>query len=176
VASAAAYQVITASIDRAVESRVSSEVSAYTTAIAQAVSTSVAARNESALAATQIFTALNPTSTPSPSTAEAEEAFRHYFDLLNQQRYSEAWAMLTEGFRFRSGTEGFNAYVSFWRTIQRVDILELSIESRTAASVSYVVLLRWNFPSGLVQDRAYIFTLIYAGDIGAWKIDSAIDA
>ena len=111
-----------------------------------------------------------PTTTAAPSTsapvvaaasglgADAAEATRTYYSLMDAGRIDDGWASLSPAYQARTGEE---SYRSFWSGIESVDVLEVDGEDLTSRAR-----LRYTRTDGSTSTEAVTLRFVRQGDGG----------
>lgn len=124
----------------------------------------------------------SPTDTVSPPTATVvwspaypDQFIYYYYQHINARDYTTTWALLTYDFKAAvnpASSGGYNGYVAFWNTVQRVDILQVVITNQTTYTARVKVDMVYNYTNGVVAPIQQSFFLYYASSLGTWMFDS----
>jgi hypothetical protein len=63
---------------------------------------------------------------PADRARLAESFLRTYYSTVAARHYEQAWSMLTP--EFQATTGGYSDYISFWDTIERIEILQVEVD------------------------------------------------
>ena len=129
--------------------------------------TSVLEPTTSASAAPANATSTNKTSTENTSQQSPTEFLRSYYELIDQRKYEEAWAMLSPSF---GSKRTFSGYVEWWDSVATVNLLRADTvrEAREAATVEAT--LNYEKVSGSSPNEDLIFQLKRDKNTNAWQI------
>lgn len=132
---------------------------------------------QSAIAATPVptGTALVPTDTmvPVPSNS-VEEFIRAYFQAINSRNYEYTWSLLSDAFKTNSNSPqhgGYQGYVDFWNTVDRVEIVEIRILEQGSQSAEAFVVANYHYQNGATTTGEQTFYFIYDFTRNTWLFD-----
>lgn len=115
-------------------------------------------------------TLASSTSTPTSSALSelSPEAFvTNYFETVNSKNYEVSYSMLSDGIH---KSLSFNDYTSFWDTVEKVEILSITIESQSTSEVVVYVEAHYYYKSGAITTGHTKYRLIKDGV--SWILDS----
>lgn len=126
---------------------------------------------------TRIPVTATPTRVPPmpPSIAsEPLDVTWAYIEFLNRRQYEPAFAILSNDFKKRNhccdskGKYLIQPYIDYWETVERLTVLEISLESQLQSEA--IINIVWRFDSFNSSDAIFRhqITLIYTG---RWQID-----
>ncbi len=122
----------------------------------------------------------SPSSTASPAPTSSlqtpDQFILLYFDHINQQDYSFTWKLLTERYQnaYHSPAQGgFEGYAGFWKTVERVEILNIVIRSQDSSSARVEVSARYLYTSGVITTSTVTYDLTFTASRQTWLIDAA---
>ena len=132
---------------------------------------------QSAIPATPIPTGtpVVPTNTivPTPSSS-VEQFIRTYFQEINNRHYENTWSLLSDAFRASRNSPqngGYQGYVDFWNTVDRVEILEVRILEQSDQSAKVFVVANYHYKNGVTTTGEQNFSLIYDFTRSTWLFD-----
>jgi serine/threonine protein kinase, bacterial len=115
----------------------------------------------------------NPSTTQSitktPDTADkiSPEMFvRNYFDAINSRNYEASWSMLSSQFQ---ANYTYNEYTSFWDTVDKVEILLITIKSQNASQVLIYVESHYYYKADYTTTAHTTYKLVKNGN--SWLFD-----
>jgi hypothetical protein len=134
---------------------------------------------QSAITATPISTGtpLVPTSTVvlTPSSS-VEQFIRTYFQEINSRNYENTWSLLSDAFKASTnGPEngGYQGYVDFWNTVDRVEISEIKILEQSGQSAEALVVANYHYKNGVTTTGRQNFHFIYDFTRNTWLFDGS---
>lgn len=127
---------------------------------------------------------LDKKSTPQPTTIVATitptvinstdidpvHFIQHYYDEINNRHYKQAWLMLSYDYKNEHNSTGFDKYVQWWETIEKVSIPEITILSESSDEATVYILLRYYRKDGKIVDSAQSFRLVFDPSQNSWAI------
>ena len=134
---------------------------------------------QSAMTATAVPTGtpLGPTSTIVLTPSNSVEQFIHtYFQAINSRNYETTWSLLSDAFKAsRNGPQngGYQGYVYFWNTLDRVEIVEIKILEQSSQSAEVFVVANYHYQNGATTTGEQTFHLIYDLTRNTWLFDVA---
>lgn len=152
---------------------VSATESARAFATADAVATVSAVQTTEALATARQAEVVRATQTAEASratrilTVTPDQFIRAYYSAINDQKYEQAWEMLSDEFKVR---HSFNEYVDWWDTIEKVDIFDVDIVEQNHDTAVINVIMSYLPKDGDKLEGTNTFKLISDGK-GSWLID-----
>jgi serine/threonine-protein kinase len=132
---------------------------------------------QSALTATPIPTGtpLAPTNTIVPTPSNSVEQFiRTYFQEINNRNYENTWSLLSDAFKASRNSPqngGYQGYVDFWNTVDRVEILEIEILEQSSKSAEVFVVANYHYKNGVTTTGRQDFYFIYESTRNTWLFD-----
>lgn len=132
---------------------------------------------QSAFTATPIPTStpLVPTNTIVPTPFNSVEQFiRMYFQEINSRNYETTWSLLSEAFKASRNSPqngGYQGYVDFWNTMDRVEILEINILEQSSQSAEVFVVANYHYKNGVTTTGKQNFYFIYDFTGNTWLFD-----
>jgi hypothetical protein len=132
---------------------------------------------QSAITATPIPTGtpLVPTNTIVPAPSNSVEQFiRKYFQEINSRNYENTWSLLSDAFKASRNSPqngGYQGYVDFWNTVDRVEILEITILEQRTQSADVFVVANYHYANGVTTTGQQNFYLIYDFTRNSWLFD-----
>jgi len=121
----------------------------------------------------EISTTLQPTETPSGYNDPALFV-QEYFVLLNQRKYQEAWSKLSDKFidNFAErGAGGYDEYVAFWDTVERVEIASIEIVSQTDSEALIYVEIIYSYKAGYSTTGHTTYKVVKNSSGVSWLFD-----
>ena len=134
---------------------------------------------QSAITATPIPTGtpLVPTSTMVLTPSNSVDQFIHtYFQEINSRNYENTWSLLSEAFKASRNSPqngGYQGYVDFWNTVDRVEILEIKILEQSSQSAKVFVVANYHYNNGVTTTGEQNFYFIYDFARNTWLFDVA---
>ncbi len=116
-----------------------------------------------------------PTAVPVYSPLYPDQFIHYYYNLINQRNYQVTWSLLTDSFKFANNSAdqgGFLGYANFWDTVQRVDILGVTINSQSGVNAAVTANMRYNYKNGTVVPSLQPFNLLYDATRRTWLFNS----
>ena len=95
---------------------------------------------------------------------------RHYYDEINNRHYKQTWAMLSNDYKNEHNSTGFDKYVQWWETIEKVSILDIKILNENEDEATIYTLLRYYRKDGKIIDSAQSFRLVFDPSQNNWTI------
>ena len=142
-------------------------------AVATAVET-----QQSGITATPIPTSpplLVPTNTIVLTPSNSVEQFiRTYFQEINSRNYENTWSLLSDAFKASRNSPqngGYQGYVDFWNTVDRVEILEIKILEQSSQSAEVFVVANYHYKNGVTTTGEQNFYFIYDFTRNTWLFD-----
>jgi hypothetical protein len=132
---------------------------------------------QSAMTATPIPTGtpLVPTNTIVLTPSSSVEQFIHtYFQEINSRNYENTWSLLSDAFKASRNSPqngGYQGYVDFWNTVDRVEILEIKILEQSSQSAEVVVIANYHYKNGVTTTGKQDFYFIYDFTRNTWLFD-----
>jgi hypothetical protein len=133
----------------------------------------------SAITATPIPTGTPfvPTSTivPTPSSS-VDEFIRTYFQAINSRSYESTWSLLSDAFKASTNSPengGYQGYVDFWNTVDRVEILEIKVLEQSSQAAEVFVVANYHYKNGVTTTGQQNFHLIYDSTRNTWLFDAS---
>jgi len=115
-----------------------------------------------------------PTAIPTRVRTSPEEFVNYYYNSINKRDYELTWSLLSQDFRERmhnSSQGGYQGYVEFWNTIDRVVVTGVDIISVNETSAIIIVNAIYYYKSGATTNSHQRFQLIYDKVQGSWLFD-----
>ena len=103
---------------------------------------------------------------------EPDEFIRAYYDAINRRDYSLSWSMLSTNFKNKHNASGYDPYVAWWDSIERVEVLSAQIQDQSEDTAILLVELRYTYKTGRVVDDNASFQLIQSSWEYGWLIDA----
>ena len=120
-------------------------------------------------------TPLVPTSTIVPTPSNSVEQFiRTYFQEINSRNYEDTWSLLSDAFKASRNSPqngGYQGYVDFWNTVDRVEILEIRILEQSSQSAEVSVVANYHYKNGVTMTGEQNFNFIYDFTRNTWLFD-----
>ena len=133
---------------------------------------------QSAITATPIPTSpplLVPTNTIVLTPSNSVEQFiRTYFQEINSRNYENTWSLLSDAFKASRNSPqngGYQGYVDFWNTMDRVEILEVNMLEQSSQSAEVFVVANYHYRNGVATTGEQNFYLIYDFTRNTWLFD-----
>ena len=132
---------------------------------------------QSAITATSVPTGtpLVPTNTIVPAPSNSVEQFiRTYFQEINSRNYEYAWSLLSDAFKASRNSPqngGYQGYVDFWNTVDRVEIVEVRILEQSSQSAEVFVVANYHYGNGVTTTGEQTFYFIYDFTRNTWLFD-----
>ena len=102
-----------------------------------------------------------------------QEFITSYFDGINSRNYTLTWTLLSDRFKNTlngPAQGGYQGYVDFWNTIQKVTVLDVSPTCQGDACAVNVT-LRLDYYNGQFDTSIYPYTLSYDHGRNTWLFD-----
>jgi hypothetical protein len=134
---------------------------------------------QSTITATPIPTGtpLVSTHTIVPTPSNSVELFiRTYFQAINSRNYETTWSLLSDAFKARTNSPqngGYQGYVDFWNTVDRVEILETKILEQSSQSAEVFVVANYHYKNGVTTTGEQNFYFIYDFTRNTWLFDGS---
>ncbi len=116
-----------------------------------------------------------PTHTIVPTPSNSVEPFiRTYFEAINRRNYEYAWSLLSEAFKASRNSPqngGYQGYVDFWNSVDRVEIVEIRILEQTSQSAEVFVVANYHYQNGATTTGEQTFYLSYDFTRNTWLFD-----
>lgn len=116
-----------------------------------------------------------PTNTVVPTQSNSVEQFiRTYYQAINSRNYELTWSLLSDDFRANSNSlenGGYQGYVDFWNTVDRVEILETRILEQSDQSAKVFVVANYHYKNGATTTSEQEFSFIYDFTRNTWLFD-----
>ena len=120
--------------------------------------------------------------TPTFQTTEISEGYtdpvefiNEYFSLINERRYDDAWARLSnrfvENFANRTGGGGYNDYVEYWNTVNKVEIAFIEIQSQSDTQAIVYAEILFNYKAGNTEIGHIKYKLVKDTTGKSWLFD-----
>ena len=124
-----------------------------------------------------------PTYTPYPTNTHVSptdtviahkdpgEFIRYYFNAINNRQYNLSWSLLDDKFRQKFNPPeqgGYDGYVAYWDSIQRVDITSVTLQSQTASRATVLARGTFYYKDGRHGPAEMHFYLEYDTGRGTW--------
>ena len=120
-------------------------------------------------------TPLVPASTIVVTPSNSVEQFvRTYFQEINNRNYETTWSLLSDAFKATSNSPqhgGYQGYVDFWNTVDRVEILEIKILEQSSQSAEVFVVANYHYKNGVTTTGEQTFSFIYDFTRNTWLFD-----
>jgi hypothetical protein len=115
----------------------------------------------------------SPTSTP-VAYADPKQFVRDYLDLLINRRYQEAWSELSPRFKDNyatNGSGGYEKYVTFWDTVDKVEITLIEIRSQSDYEVYVYTEISYYYKGGYKTTGHTTYKLVKDSSKSSWLFD-----
>jgi hypothetical protein len=109
--------------------------------------------------------------TPSNSV---EQFIRTYFQEINNRNYEYTWSLLSEAFKTSRNSPqsgGYQGYVDFWNTVDRVETLEIQILEQSSQSAKALVVANYHYGNGATTTGTQDFYFTYDFTRNTWLFD-----
>ena len=113
------------------------------------------------------------TQTVASQTQTPQDFITSYFDGINSRDYTLTWTLLSDRFKNTlngPAQGGYQGYVDFWNTIQKVTVLDVSPTCQGDACAVNVT-LRLDYYNGQFDTSIYPYTLSYDHARNTWLFD-----
>lgn len=116
----------------------------------------------------EITVVLLPTQTQpvTEHSSSPEQFVRDYLGTLNNRQYDLAYSMMSDNFQ---ASQSYDEYVSYWDTVEKVEILLVSIKSQKTSQVLVYVEARYYYKADYVANGHTTYKLIKNGN--SWLFD-----
>lgn len=132
---------------------------------------------QSATPATAIPTSSPPVPThtvvPTPSNS-VEQFIRTYFEAINSRSYEYAWSLLSDAFRASRNSPqngGYQGYVDFWNSVDRVEIVETRILEQNSQYAEVFVVANYHYQNGATTTGEQTYHFVYDFTRNTWLFD-----
>lgn len=121
-------------------------------------------------------TPLVPTNTiivPTPSNS-VEQFIHAYFQEINSRNYETTWSLLSEAFKASRNSPqngGYQGYVDFWNSVDRVEIVEIRILDQNSQSAEVFVVANYHYRNGATTTGEQNFYFTYDFTRNTWLFD-----
>lgn len=112
---------------------------------------------------------LIPTETTSPKSSPSQ-FMKNYYTNINENRFKEAWKMLTPSFQTRKSSS-YSGYYNWWNSIDRVEIQDVSLISQDSNSATVFVQISYIINGEFKKENPQYFTLVWNSVINNWQIN-----
>lgn len=132
---------------------------------------------QSAITATPVPTGtpLVPTNTIVLTPSNSVEQFiRTYFQEINSRNYENTWSLLSDAFKASTNSPqngGYQGYMDFWNTVDRVEILEIKTLEQSSQSAEVFVAANYHYKNGVTTTGEQTFYFIYDFTRNTWLFD-----
>ncbi len=113
--------------------------------------------------------------TITPTQSNSLEQFIHtYYQAINDRNYAFTWSLLSDKFKANAhGTEngGYQGYVDFWNTVDRVEVLEINILEQNSQSAKVFVVANYHYKNGVTTTSKRNLYFIYDLTRNTWLFD-----
>ena len=120
--------------------------------------------------------------TPTSQPTETSETYTDpivfitdYFSLINERRYDNAWAKLStrfkENFTNRTDGGGYNDYVAYWNTVEKVEIAFIEIQSQSDTEALIYAEILFNYKAGNTETGHIKYKLVKDVTGKSWLFD-----
>ncbi len=126
----------------------------------------------------EVVTPVTPNSPSNPALPDPAAFLGYYYNLYNTGDYATAWTYLSD--RFKNGVTSKQGrpydytrdFVGYWRTVQRMDILQSTTEYVDSQSATVVLRLRATLLNGTSSTYYLRLHLIVKTVNSSWLIDT----
>ncbi|RUS92676.1 hypothetical protein DSM106972_098500 [Dulcicalothrix desertica PCC 7102] len=104
-----------------------------------------------------------------------DKFLQDYYSLINNREYSTAWNRLSANFKNNKlvNEAGYTSYTNYWKTIERVEVLDTNIELNTEENARVYVQARYFIKDkNKSVDEAHRLFLVWDKKNSSWLIDS----
>jgi hypothetical protein len=119
-----------------------------------------------------------PTSQPtkiSEGYTDPISFINEYFSLINERRYDDAWARLSnkfkENFTNRTDGGGYNEYVEYWNTVNKVEIAFIELQSQNDTEAIVYAEILFNYKTGNTETGHVKYKLVKDTTGKSWLFD-----
>jgi hypothetical protein len=116
-----------------------------------------------------------PTTTIVPTQSNSLEQFiRTYYQEINSRNYENTWSLLSDAFKASSNSlqnGGYQGYVDFWNTVDRVEVLETKILEQNNQFAKVFVVANYHYKNGVTTTSEQNFSFIYDFTRNTWLFD-----
>ena len=120
-------------------------------------------------------TPLVPTNTIVPTQSNSLEQFiRNYYQAINSRDYENTWSLLSDAFRANAHSPqngGYQGYVDFWNTVERVEVLDIKILEQSSQSAKAFVVANYHYKNGATTTSEGNHSFIYDSSRNTWLFD-----
>ena len=105
----------------------------------------------------------------------ADQFIRYYYQNINLRNYWLTWSLLSDSFKLAvngPAEGGYQGYVDFWNSVQRVDISSVSITGQSSGTANVLVGMTYNYWNGVVSSVNQPFSLIFDAGRNTWMFHS----
>jgi serine/threonine-protein kinase len=100
-----------------------------------------------------------------------ENAVKEYYDLINQHKYEIAWQRLSPGYQQTRAKNGFqNSYLAWWEQVERVEVNNAILISRSADRAEVNAELSYHKKNGDIIPESLQVFLVWEASYG-WIFD-----
>jgi serine/threonine-protein kinase len=116
-----------------------------------------------------------PTNTIEPTQSDSLGQFiRTYYQAINSRNYETTWSLLSDAFRASAHSPqngGYQGYVDFWNTVDRVEVLEIKILEQSSQSAEVFVVANYHYKNGVTTTSEGNHSFIYDFRRNTWLFD-----
>ena len=116
-----------------------------------------------------------PTDTSILTPSDSLGQFIHtYYQAINSRNYEITWSLLSDAFRASAHSPqngGYQGYVDFWNTVDRVEVLEIRILEQSNQSAKVFVVANYHYKNGVTTTSEQDLYFIYDFRRNTWLFD-----
>jgi hypothetical protein len=118
---------------------------------------------------TEISSPLNPQLNTVATIADPVQFVKDYFSLINSRQYKQAWEKLSPKFQESLSTNGgYDGYVSFWDTVDKVDIVLIEVRSQAPDYVYIYTEINYHYKAGHTTTGHTTYKLLKGAFNSSW--------
>ncbi len=117
--------------------------------------------------------ATNSPRTPEPHFTDPADFTLWYFTAVWKDRdYEYLWSLSTPSFQHRDPTESYESYVTWWSSVDRVDVHSVKVLENDGHFAGIRVVVTFYLHDGqTLENRKYDYDLIYDSEHAIWLFD-----
>ena len=108
------------------------------------------------------------------SNSSSSMAIKDYYSMLNSQKYSTTWGLLSPEFKRRYSKNSFSSYETWWNKVDRIAVGQTKQVSQGENQAIVEVSLTYHLKDGRSIGDQKRFSLIFDNDTNNWLIDDKL--
>lgn len=108
-------------------------------------------------------------------STSATDGLKNYYEIISKGNYNKAWGLLTESFKSKYNSTGYQPYAEWWSTLDRVEVKSVNVFFDNGKSANLDANIVYYYMNGQVDTNDIMeFYMIYDSNSNQWLIDDAI--